>query len=157
MASNRQVSQMIPVALEQNTYDLFAHEYAQHLKEMREQPFSIYHDLVIPSLLDCVGEVSDLAVLDAGCGEGTLARLLAGRGARVTAVDISPRLVELARAQDPQDIVTYHVHDLSRPLPQYEQSFDVVVSNLVLNDVPDYQGFVNTLAAVTKPGGRLVL
>ncbi len=104
-----------------------------------------------------MGDVTGLTVLDAGCGEGIIARLLAERGAKVIAIDVSPRLVEMAKAQDLQNRVTYQVHDLSRSLPQYAQTFDVIVSNLVLNDVPDYRGFAATLGSMTKPGGRLVL
>jgi len=43
------------------------------------------------------------------------------------------------------------------PLLTYAEHFDLVVSNLVLNDVPDYQGFIATLASVLKPSGRPVL
>jgi 2-polyprenyl-3-methyl-5-hydroxy-6-metoxy-1,4-benzoquinol methylase len=49
------------------------------------------------------------------------------------------------------------VHDLSRPLPHYQHTFDLIVSNLVLNDVPDYRGFITTLSASLKPQGRIVL
>jgi 2-polyprenyl-3-methyl-5-hydroxy-6-metoxy-1,4-benzoquinol methylase len=143
--------------LRQNTYDEVADQYAQYLWQSEQGAFSFHHDLIIPNLLSSVGDVAGLAVLDAGCGEGVIARLLAERGARVTAIDISPRLVALAQAQDLQRAVTYEVHDLSQPLPQYEQQFDLVVSNLVLNDVPDYEGFINTVGAVTKPKGRFVL
>jgi 2-polyprenyl-3-methyl-5-hydroxy-6-metoxy-1,4-benzoquinol methylase len=41
-------------------------------------------------------------------------------------------------------------------LPTYAKSFDIVVSNLVLNDVADYQGFASTLGQVTKDGGRAI-
>ncbi len=47
--------------------------------------------------------------------------------------------------------------DLSQPLPELSGRFDAVASYLVLNDVEDYRGFAATLAAVLKPGGRLVL
>ena len=49
------------------------------------------------------------------------------------------------------------MHDLSRPLPHYRHTFDLIVSNLVLNDVPDYRGFITTLSASLKPSGRIVL
>ncbi len=55
--------------------------------------------------------------IDAGCGEGYLSRILLHRGAQVTGIDISPRLVEMARAKDPTDTITYQVADLSQPLP----------------------------------------
>jgi 2-polyprenyl-3-methyl-5-hydroxy-6-metoxy-1,4-benzoquinol methylase len=143
--------------LQQNTYDQFADRYAESLKQSSRETFSFNHDLVIPRLLESVGALAGLRVLDAGCGEGIVARLLAARGAKVTAMDIAPRLIELARAQNPEQAIAFQVRDLSLPLPEYKNAFDLVVSNLVLNDVPDYQGFISTLGSVTKPRGRMVL
>jgi 2-polyprenyl-3-methyl-5-hydroxy-6-metoxy-1,4-benzoquinol methylase len=70
--------------------------------------------------LEVVGDVSGLTVLDAGCGEGYLSRLLAQCGAQATAIDIAPKLVEIARAKDPDDAITYAVADLSQPLSAYQ-------------------------------------
>src|SRR5437763_15148810 len=96
----------------------------------------------IAQFLQIVGEVSGLTVLDAGCGEGYLSRILTHRGANVTGMDISRRLVQLARAKDPEGTITYQSADLSQPLPAYAHHFDLIVSHLVLNDVNDYQGFL---------------
>jgi 2-polyprenyl-3-methyl-5-hydroxy-6-metoxy-1,4-benzoquinol methylase len=112
---------------------------------------------ILPGLLELLGPVDGRRVLDAGCGEGYLARALAARGAQVTGIDLSPRLIELARRKDPGGGIRYLVADLSRPLPESAGSFDAVASYLVLNDVRDYRGFVATLATVLKPGGRLAL
>ncbi len=108
-------------------------------------------------MLDLLGDITGLEALDAGCGEGYLARVLASRGAQVTGIDISPRLVQIARAKDPAGRIAYRAADLSAPLPEYTGHFDVIASYLVLNDVYDYRGFAATLSAVLKPGGRLVL
>jgi SAM-dependent methyltransferase len=96
-------------------------------------------------------------VLDAGCGEGYLARALAARGAHVTGIDLSPRLIELARGRDPGGGIDYQVGDLSQPRPTEAGRFDAVGSYLVLNDVAGYRGFAATLAASLNPGGRLAL
>jgi SAM-dependent methyltransferase len=112
---------------------------------------------ILPEMLPLLGDVRGRAALDAGCGEGYLARALAARGARVTGIDLSPRLVSAARGKDPAGAIDYQVADLSRPLPGYTDHFDLIASYLVLNDVRDYRGFVATLATVLKPGGRLVL
>jgi 2-polyprenyl-3-methyl-5-hydroxy-6-metoxy-1,4-benzoquinol methylase len=92
--------------------------------------------------LQIVGEVSGLTVLDAGCGEGYLSRILMHRGAQVTGIAISPRLVEMARAKDPAGNITYLVADLSQQLTAYQDHFDLIASLFVLNDVPDYRGFL---------------
>jgi SAM-dependent methyltransferase len=96
-------------------------------------------------------------VLDAGCGEGLLARILAARGAHVTGVDLSPRLIEMARAKNSDGTIDYRVANLSRPLPDLAGRFDLIGSYLVLNDVQDYRGFAATLASLAKPGARVVL
>jgi 2-polyprenyl-3-methyl-5-hydroxy-6-metoxy-1,4-benzoquinol methylase len=152
-----EVQAMKPASLQQNTYDQFADRYAQPYAQANEGQFNFNRDFVIPQLLRVVGNVAGLTVLDAGCGEGIVSRRLAAGAAQVTGIDVSPRFIELARERDVLKAITYEVHDLSQPLPQYAQIFDVVVSNLVLNDLPDYQGFIATLSAVTKPHGRVVL
>lgn len=136
-------------------YDAYATQYAEMVAEWERA--GITSSPIIPQLLTIIGDVSGLAVLDAGCGEGYLARILADRGAKVTAIDLSARLIEMAREKDPENTIEYLVADLSDPLPDYQQRFDLIASNLVLNDVYDYQGFITTLGTVVKPGGRLVV
>src|SRR4030095_9263600 len=120
-------------------------------------PFHINLDLIIPQVLEMIGDTEGLTVLDAGCGEGIVSRLLAERSASVTGIDISPRFIEFARERDVTKHIHYEVHDLSQPLPQYEGAFDLIVSNMVLNDVPDYRGYITTLSQLLKANGRIVL
>lgn len=119
-----------------------------------DDPFGI-----LPPLLDLLGDLSDQNVLDAGCGEGYLARVLAVSGARITGMDISPRLVEQARKEDPGSAIDYRVADLTQPLPDQAGSFDAVAGYLVLNDVPDCRGFARAIAmrAVRTTSGAAVL
>jgi 2-polyprenyl-3-methyl-5-hydroxy-6-metoxy-1,4-benzoquinol methylase len=138
-------------------YDDYASQYAANVA-WRERagpagdPFGL-----LPPLLELLGDITGRRVLDAGCGEGYLARVLAGRGADVTGVDLSPRLIERARTKNPGGGIDYQVADLSQPLPHMAGRFHAAASYLVLNDVTGYRGFAATLAAALKPGGRLVL
>lgn len=143
--------------LRQNTYDQMADVYAQSYAEPRSPGFHFNLDLVIPRLMQAAGSVDGLSVLDAGCGEGIVSRSLVGRAAQVVGIDIAPKFIDYARQRDLSQSMTYETHDLSRPLPQYANTFDLVVSNLVLNDVPDYAGFISTLSSVIKPNGRIVM
>lgn len=143
------------MASPKNTYDDYATQYANL---MAAQEVAVEDsDSTISRFLQVVGDVSGVHALDAGSGAGYLSHLLAQRGAHVTGIDISPRLVEIARAEDPDGAITYQVADLSQPLPVYQGHFDLVTSYFVLNDVYDYRGFLTTLGSVLKPGGRLVL
>jgi 2-polyprenyl-3-methyl-5-hydroxy-6-metoxy-1,4-benzoquinol methylase len=137
-----------------DVYDDFASQYSDMIGRLEEG--EVDSNGIMPQFLHVIGDVSGLNVLDAGCGEGYLSRILARRGANVTGIDIAPNLVQLARSKDPQGQIEYRVADLSQPLPEYQQHFDLVASHLVLNDVFDYQGFLNTLGASTRRGGRLV-
>lgn len=138
-----------------DSYNEFASQYAE-LVAHREAA-GVENEPSLPRMLEIIGDVSGLTVLDAGCGEGYLSRILAERGANITGIDISPRLVEIARAKDIERKITYNVANLSQPLPEYQQHFDLIVSYLVLNDVYDYKGFITTLGTSLERGGRLVL
>lgn len=138
-----------------NCYDDFALQYAK-LVAAREEA-GIEHDPIMPRFLKLLGDVSGLLTFDAGCGEGYVSRILTCFGARVTGIDISASLIKIARAKDPEGTIAYQVADLSQPLHAHQNRFDLIVSQLVLNDVYDYRGFLTTLGSVARPGGHLVL
>jgi 2-polyprenyl-3-methyl-5-hydroxy-6-metoxy-1,4-benzoquinol methylase len=137
-------------------YDDFADAYAAAVVERERGGFEDDPNGILPDLLSLLGDIEGRIVLDAGCGEGYLARVLAARGARVVGMDMGPRLIELARRRDPSCSIEYHVAELSEPLPEYSGHFDAVASYLVLNDVEDYRGFAAGCASMLKPGGRMV-
>jgi len=143
------------VTTQASDYDSYAAELASYTAA-REQG-GVANDGLLRQLLDLLGDVTGLRVLDAACGDGYLARALAARGARVTGIDLGARLIEAARQRDPHGEIDYRVADLSEPLAGESGSFDAVASHLALNDVHDYRGFIATLADLLKPGGRLVV
>jgi SAM-dependent methyltransferase len=91
------------------------------------------------------------ATLELGCGEGRVARDLAARGHRVTAVDSAPTLLQAAIEADPDG--TYLLADAAS-LPCDDSSFDLVVSYNALMDIDDMPGAVHEAARVLEPGGR---
>ncbi len=142
---------MQPVA---NPWDEYAAGYARYIA--RRERDGLAGDAILARLLELLGDVAGREALDACCGEGFLARVLAARGALVTGIDLAPRLVELARGKDPRGAIAYRVADLSRPLPELAGRFDLIGSYLALNDVADHRGFAAALAALAKPGARAV-
>src|SRR5215469_8552785 len=95
-------------------------------------------------------------VLDVAAGPGTLAVLAARRGARVTAIDNSPRMI--ARLKDRLRAGGHvgsegHVMDAAR-LDLAEARFDAVFCIFGIMLVPDYQAALAEMARVTKPGGH---
>ena len=53
-----------------------------------------------PAFVEFAGDLSGKTVLDAGCGEGHNTRIFARRGARMTGVDLSAKMIEFARAEE---------------------------------------------------------
>jgi SAM-dependent methyltransferase len=91
------------------------------------------------------------ATLEVGCGEGRVTRDLAARGHKVTAVDVSPTLIQHARDADQSS--RYEVADAVR-LPFEDGTFDLVVAYNSLMDVDDMPGAIREAARVLKPGGH---
>jgi len=112
-------------------------------------------------LVDALGIEPGMRVLDVGCGPGRHAHALAARGIDVHGVDISPRFIELAAQNSPNDHATFEVAD-ARTLA-FHHEFDVVMSlcqggfGLVGDDDP---AVLQNMARAAKPasdGGRIVL
>ena len=101
----------------------------------------------------------DERVLDAGCGSGRVTELLAERlpDGHVIALDGSPSMVEAARRRLERfgHRIEYVVADLGAPLP-IEGDVDAILSTATFHWVPDHEALFRNLAAVTRPGGRLV-
>jgi len=93
-------------------------------------------ELEEPEVDRALGNVRDLDVLDVGAGTGRHAIRIAERGARVTAVDFSDEMLAKARQKLGADKVRWLAHDVVRPLPFGANSFDRVLSALVLEHIP---------------------
>jgi hypothetical protein len=108
-------------------------------------------------LLKELVEVPGRDVLDAGCGEGALARRLAAAGARVVGLDPLPGALENARAQGPESEALRYVLGAAEALPFADQSFDVVVFFNSLHHVPvdSMSPALGEAARVLRPGGAL--
>jgi SAM-dependent methyltransferase len=96
-------------------------------------------------------------VLDIGCGAGRHALYFQKRGLRVTAVDASPRIVELARARGVKDV---RVANACGRLPFRDGEFDTVIlfgNNLgICGTLPRFRRMLRELHRITSPRGRIL-
>jgi ubiquinone/menaquinone biosynthesis C-methylase UbiE len=124
---------------------------------LARQGFDLYRDLInTPAFLDMLPNVRGLQGLDVGCGEGYNTRLVAQRGARLTALDISP--VFIAQAEELERAIPLGIRYLlasGSHIPFTDNSFDFCMSTMCLMDLPDYLGAVSEIYRVLRPGGFL--
>jgi 2-polyprenyl-3-methyl-5-hydroxy-6-metoxy-1,4-benzoquinol methylase len=107
-------------------------------------------------LLALLAPVAGSRVLDLGCGAGQLAHFLASRGAaEVVGVDVSERMLALARADWAHPNVSYQLASIEE-VAFPDARFDLVVSSLAFHYVDDYAGLVARIAGWLARGGVLV-
>jgi len=99
-----------------------------------------------------VAEATPGRVLEVGCGTGELAaRVSAELGCEVVAIDLSPRMVQLARERG----VDARIGDVQE-LAFADGEFDVVIAAWMLYHVPDLDRGLSEIRRVLRPVGRLV-
>jgi SAM-dependent methyltransferase len=135
---------------------LVANEYADDARLRRRAAAftgeTTVADARVP-LVTAVVAAQPKRILEVGCGWGELAEWV-GRetGAEVVAIDLSPRMVELARERG----IDAQVGDV-QALPFADGEFDVAIAAWMLYHVPDLDRALAELARVLRPGGRLVV
>ena len=96
-------------------------------------------------------------VLDVGCGGGLLSEALARSGAIVTALDLAPELIDIAKLHllESQLKVDYRLQSVESMAEQVPGTFDAITCMEMLEHVPDPAAILRACAQLLKPGGRL--
>jgi SAM-dependent methyltransferase len=107
---------------------------------------------------DWIGAPPQSAIIDVGCGTGALAAALLGAcdPARLVGIDSAPAFLGAAREQVRDPRASFAQGD-AQALPGADGAFDVAVSGLVLNFVPDKEAMIREMARVVRPGGTVAL
>lgn len=95
--------------------------------------------------------VGSRRVLDVGCGDGQIARMLAAGGSRVVGVDPTWNQIRIAGARGGGPS---YARAAAHELPFADASFDAVVACLVFEHIDDVDGAIAEVARVLEPGGR---
>jgi SAM-dependent methyltransferase len=125
-------------------YDAIADWYVEFTATWPSEPVALLPD-----------DVSGQRVLDMACGYGKAAGHLAARGAVVTAVDVSQRLLAHARvltSHQPAS-VRFVIGDVTTTDWWDGEPFDGVLCNMALMDIDDLTGALSTVSTVLKPQG----
>jgi 2-polyprenyl-6-hydroxyphenyl methylase/3-demethylubiquinone-9 3-methyltransferase len=98
-------------------------------------------------------------VLDLGCGGGLLSEALAGAGADVTAIDLAPDLLKIARLHGLESGIRVEYRQVSAEALAAEApgAFDAITCMEMLEHVPDPASILRACATLLRPGGRLLV
>jgi SAM-dependent methyltransferase len=112
-----------------------------------------------PAVRSLLPPLGGAHVLDAACGDGFYTERIVDRGATAVGVDATPAMLDRARERfDGDDRVGLHEADLTDDLPFLDDgAFDLVVCQLALGHVPEWDPVFETFERVLNPGGRVVV
>jgi len=107
------------------------------------------------ALLDMLGTVAGLRVLDVACGHGRITRELARRGASVVGIDISGALISKAVETEQNEPlgICYVREDVTTADFLGNGDFDAVACNFGLSDIDDLDAAVTAISGALRPGG----
>jgi len=140
------MSKKIKILSSEAGYDLAASDYDK--KESYLNSFEKNH------LLSLLGDVKGNNILDVGAGTGRLAIILAKMGARVTALDLSQKMLEEINKKNSQ--IKTIVGD-AESLPFLDGSFDIVVAAFLVVHLKNPSIFFAEAYRVLKDGGKLLI
>jgi ubiquinone/menaquinone biosynthesis C-methylase UbiE len=111
-----------------------------------------------PAMFKMLGNISGKRVLDLGCGEGYNSRIMAGKKAKIIGVDLSAKLIDCAIREEKRKKlgIDYYVRNAADLRLFKNNTFDVVASFNVLQDVENYQAAIKEAARVLQKMGRFI-
>jgi SAM-dependent methyltransferase len=127
-------------------YDEVAEEY-HNTRSSRKGFYNEY--LEMPLTLNLLGDVNEKNILDFGCGTGIYAKLLTKKGAIVKGFDISPKMLEIAKKENP----TLDLRLGSGNKIPFKEKFDIIFASLVLNYFEDWNNvFIQLKELLNREG-----
>jgi 2-polyprenyl-3-methyl-5-hydroxy-6-metoxy-1,4-benzoquinol methylase len=134
----------------------FDHErFVKAFRNRREASDSINSLLDEPTILGLLPVIKNLSIIDVGCGLGHIAQKLVDAGAgSVIAIDPSPVMIREARSLFAHSPIDFRVGDILQL--SLGETFDVVVSSMVLHFIEDLPAFLGCVAQLLRPNGLFI-
>ena len=135
----------------QNIYDneTFFNEY----RKLRERDINANNLFELPTLFSMMPDLNGKNVLDLGCGSGERCLDYLKLGAlSVTGVDISEKMLDVARKEHGDPKITY-INMAMEDIGSIDDTFDVVISSLALHYVEDFSGVAGNVYRLLNDGG----
>ena len=140
--------------MKQNIYDnpIFFHHY----KTLRQKASNYNSLLEQPTMKALLPPLTNLQVLDIGCGMGDFAKYCIDHQAKhVTALDVSSNMLSVAKQEHAHSQIDYQL----QAIEDYEApsaSFDCITSSLSLHYVKDFDAVIGQIAHMLRPNGVFI-
>ena len=134
------------------SFDGYAHDFDKHIRSLDYRAPELVGEMLARQLQDAT---TSLDILDGGCGTGLAAPLLRPHARHLAGVDLSPAMLERARASGSYD--TLAEAELGTFLQAHPESFDVCALIDVLIYFGDLHAILLSAADALRPGGLLLL
>ena len=131
----------------------------EFLEKYKKTPL-LHPYVVFPALQKAMGDIKNKRILDLGCGAGDLSHALSEQGAEVMGIDISENWIDICKKEySDQKNLEFLVADGSDLNQLTDSSFDFVVMNMVLLNVPEIdkvQKIFKEVSRILKESGQLI-
>lgn len=116
-----------------------------------------HQKLAIPAIIDLLQLEPNETLLDMGCGSGVFAPYAQQHGTGYTGIDISERLIKIARGQHQGTFIVGDARRLPHNHSIQAQSFDACAFLLSIQDMNPLEDVMNSAAYALRPGGRIAI
>lgn len=136
-------------------YDNFATDYDDFVQQGLQDKTSVLATAT-QSILDLLNQDIHSDICDLCCGQGHLSETVARQAQSVVGIDISSELIQLASAKIKRSNLRFVVDDAQILASQVPESFDSVISNLALMDIPNIEAVYGSVLRILRPSGRFI-
>lgn len=113
--------------------------------------------LLTPHIFELLGDIKNKTVFDAICGNGYLSRMMAKKGAKVTAIESSSAAFTYATEKEKEEnLGIMYIQSSLAPFVT-KKTFDIVVGNMIFTDVPDFQTPMLSAMKIVKKNGAFII
>jgi len=140
--------------MKQNIYDHA--EFFRQYKKLRQAPYNFNNLLEQPALKSLLPNLTNLQMLDIGCGMGEFAYYCIENNAQhVTAIDVSKNMLAIAQHEHAHPNIDYYLQAIEDYHAE-PNSFDCITSSLSLHYIKDFSAVVGKIASSLRPGSVFV-
>src|SRR3989338_387302 len=127
-------------------------------KNMGEEGDNLNRNIIRPLVLKMLGKLEGKTVLDAGCGSGYLTSELSKTAKKVVGADFSSKFIDLCKKKYSNITnLSFIEYDVTQKSSFEDESFNIILSKMVLQYVPQIETFANEVVRILKKEGQLLV